>query len=359
MSHGQGIAGDDRIHFGAHPREYLRVPGQLVDEPGQRMCSRVFAGQQHGEHIAPQFQLGHGGGVLFLGGDHGLEQVGRMQEQRRILVHPRARLLDELMNFPVHHFHAVFQRPVLCPPDPVPVGESGEQPLLQHAEDETEMLLDHGAVGLDGVDVGAERQACGHVDRKAHQVRFQLERGRLVGKPGPPLQQPAGDGLQRGKIGLHMGRIECMHDEGALTAPVFAIGAENTRHLQFGADHFQPAGTAKAVGPVFQHRGDVVRVCAYQQSALSQRDPVALAVDAAPRLELTMHLFRLELGSIAQNRQPLRARQVLQQQLCPAGRLYVAWQCVHGRLSCGRVGKPVPAGVAAASRVQPPAALVL
>ena len=154
-----------------------------------------------------------------------------MPEQRRILFHPRPGQLDELLDGLVHLVHAMVERAVLRPFDPVPVREWRKQPLLQHAENSAEVALEDLALGLDRIDVGAERQASRDIDGIAHQVRFQFEGSRPGSQALPPLHQPAADDMQGREVGLHMRRVERMHDERALAAPVVAIGAEHACDL--------------------------------------------------------------------------------------------------------------------------------
>jgi hypothetical protein len=95
----------------------------------------------------------------------------------RLAGDPLARLRDEAFDRRTDGLHAAIQRSIGGQLEVAPVAHRRQDSPRQRRENLVQVALDHVVVGLQCVDLRAEREAGDRVDREAHQVRLQIDPG--------------------------------------------------------------------------------------------------------------------------------------------------------------------------------------
>ena len=86
------------IDLGLHLFLNLGMFGHQVHHPRQRVCSRIFASKKHGQRVANDFGIGKPCGVVTLGRDHRLKQIGGPGAARGTRGHACPRLSDQAIH---------------------------------------------------------------------------------------------------------------------------------------------------------------------------------------------------------------------------------------------------------------------
>lgn len=165
-------------------------------------------------------------------------------------------------------------------------------------------------VGLQGVDIGAERECGRHVDRVAHQIGLQVDQRPGVGREPPSSGQPLRHLDQRRKVGLDVRGVETGHHHRTLAPPSRAIGRENAAKAHFVGDgaHFRAA--LKTIGTVAQDRSNRLGVGQDDEFALRNPDAKTFAVPLSPSFDRLMQSRPVDLQQVADDRQSLGAGQI-------------------------------------------------
>ena len=83
---------------------------QEVEQPGERVGSRVLAGEQHDEDVAGDVAVVDLAARHVGGDDHRFEQIARAAAQRRIVAQALPRLGDEALDRRLHFADAALER---------------------------------------------------------------------------------------------------------------------------------------------------------------------------------------------------------------------------------------------------------
>ena len=135
------------------------------------------------------------------------------------------------------------------------------------------MALDDVVVGLERVDVGAERQAGDRVDGEAHQVGLQVDRRSGRGGAPPAALEPVAAPHQRREVGAQVARVEARHHHPPLPLPGLAFGAEDAgAEADLAGDGGEARRAPEALGPVAQHRADRLVVGDHEEAMAADRD---------------------------------------------------------------------------------------
>ena len=311
------------------------VAPELLDHPRQAGGGGVFAGQQHGEHIAGHVLVAHAavGGVG--GHQHRLQQVLRRGTAlRRLQAHTG--LGHEVADGAIDQAHALVERTVARQLDDLPVRHQGVGASPDGGEDFVEVALDDVVVGLQGVDVNPEGQAGDGVHREAHQVGLQVDVlgafGGLVCRVQPARAQAVRHVQQRREVGAHLLRRKAGHDHAALAGPVLTLGHEDAigdAHLPHDGLHAR--GPAEGLGAFAQQLADEVGVGHHHHVETGQAHLHQRAMDLDPVFHVLVHAVQADLQGVAHHGPGWRPGQVAE----PAGRGLGADSCGLRRFKCG------------------------
>ena len=240
-----------------------------------------------------------------------------MRAQRRVGLHARARLRDEIVHRHVDFGHAVHERLVRGRRKPAPGRQRREQALRQRREDPIEVALDDVLVRAERVHLRAEGQPGDGVHGVAHQVGLQVYRGVAARGLLPARHQPQRHALQRREVALDVGRIEAGHHHAALALPVFTGRTEDAADQAHFRPHLLEAGGAsKAVGAIAQRGRDQGVVAHHHDPAAAEPQLEHGPEGFAPLLQLQVHARGIDLQQVAEDRHPARAGQVVELAQC-------------------------------------------
>ena len=318
-----GHIGRDAAHFLARPRQCLRVTLQQINHPRNRVGRRVFAGQQHGQHIAGHGAVVDAAVLLVGGGDHGFEQVGRTHASRRVLRHARARLLHQIGDGPVQRRHVAVQPLVGRQFEVAPVGQHRQAASRHGRQDRIHMALDHVLARLQRIDLGAERQAGDNVHRIALQIAVEIDGVATAGGAVPAPLQALRHRHQRREIRLDGAGGHAGHHHAALVAPRAAFGQEQARDAAHFLGHDVAAERApEAIGAVAQDGGDRFAVGHHQHQRAAEPGAHVRAIAAHPAFHIAVDAWQFQLKTVAEEGQGKRPGQVadLAQRLLDASR---------------------------------------
>ena len=217
------------------------------------MRGRVLAREQQGTDVGEDVVVRDIEPLDFLGRDDRLEEVRRGGVERRLGPHALAHLLDDLVDPLPESGQRAVEVTVLRQADVSPVRERRVHAPVEHREDLVQVLLNHRARGLHGVEIDAEGELGGDVDGQAHQVAAEIDRRSLVGRALPSPQETPGGDRELRKEGLEMRRVQRHHDDLALAQPFVALGREHSVQAHLRRHRLQPPRAPEARGPLAMH----------------------------------------------------------------------------------------------------------
>ena len=245
-------------------------------------------------------------------GDHGLDEVGRLLRPLRLGLQTGAGLGQQSVEPGPHVDKGAIEPPVRWRLNVTPGGNEGEKPTVDRRQDHFEFALDDVVLLLDRVGVMAEDDQHGDVDREALELLDHVERFAGARRPLPPRLQPHGDDLDARKEPMQVALSEGGDGKLALWAPDLTLGVEHALDPEFAEDAVQILGAAKGFGSRAQNVFDRRRIGRRNNSSRAHPELVDRAVSSRPFLQNEVSFGRVELVKVADQRQWLRARQVIQ-----------------------------------------------
>ena len=298
-------------HFLARLGQAVRMALQQVDDPGNRVGRRVFAGQQHGQHIAGDGAVVHATAGFVGGDDHGFEQVGRAHAPRGVLLQACARLPHQVGNGHVQRRHVAVQAPVDGQLDVAPVGQHRQAAPRHGRQDGVQVALDHVLARFERVDFAAEGQPGDDVDRVALQVAIEADGLALRGSMPPAPLQALRHRHQRGEICLDGARRHAGHHHAALVAPLATLCQEQTGDAaHFHGNRVARQRTPEAVRAVAQHGRHRFAVGHHQHQGAAEPGAHERAIAAHPAFHVAVDARQPHLQRVADDGQGKRPRQL-------------------------------------------------
>ena len=189
-----------------------------------------------------------------------LEQIRRPRAPLGLLLEPRAGARDQRGGELVHFRDRRVELPVGGQLDVVPVAQRRQQPAQKRGEDLPQVLLDRVGRLLQRVEVVAEHEAAGDVDREPHQVALRVDRAALAGRALPAPLQPRRHLLEPAEEIAQVARVQGVHRQLPLAPPVRALGDEQAvdAELAHGVPHRGAA--SEAFRSIAQHPVDQLDV---------------------------------------------------------------------------------------------------
>ena len=158
----------------------------------------------------------------------------------------------------------------------------------------------------------AEGDQHGDVDREALELLDDVERFAAGRRPFPARLQPLRDDpdarVELTQVALGEGRDGKL----ALRPPDLALGVEHAPDPDFAQDEVHLGAAAECFGSRAQSLFDQRRVARRDDACRAHPELEDRAVSSRPFLQNEMSLGRVELMQVADQRQPFRARQVVQ-----------------------------------------------
>ena len=165
------------------------------------MRGGVLTGEQQGEDVAHDFVVAEGA-LGFLGGDHALEEVLRLLAQLRSRGDPLPRLLHEPRNRLLDLLHRAVERAVGGQFEVTPIREREEEAPVGHVEDVVQVALQAVVAALERVEVVAEGERRGDVDREGGERLADLEALAGLGRPRGACREALGAGADDLEVAL-------------------------------------------------------------------------------------------------------------------------------------------------------------
>ena len=284
----------------------LGVTGKQPQRPRHRVRGRVLAGEQQRVYVAENFCVRERF-VLFLGGDHALEEVLRLLAQLWSSGHPCARLRYERVDLSPDREHRTVGGAVDRESQPAPVGDRDRDPPARYVEDPLDVALQLAVAVFERVQVVPERERGGHIDRERGQVAADLTAPTLAHRPLEPPAKALGTRAHDLVVALEVVRVQRGDREAALLAPLRALGGEHTdRADQFPRHALDPARTPEPVRTLAQRPIDRIRVCDHDEATAPELERIDRPVAFTPILEYLMKRGYTHAVRDADQRQPSR-----------------------------------------------------
>ena len=185
--------------------------------------------------------------VLVAGGDHCLDEVGGLLRPLQLGLQTDPGLGQQSAEPGPHVDKCAIESPVRPRLNVTPSRNEREKPTVNRRQDHSEFALDDVVPLLDRVDVMAEDDEHGDVDRKALELLDHVERFAGARRPLPPRLQPPGDGLDR-REPMQVALSESRDGELALRAPGLTLGVEHALDPEFADDAVHILRAAEGFG---------------------------------------------------------------------------------------------------------------
>ncbi len=290
---------------------------QLVGGPGERQRGGVLARHQDLDGVPEDLPVGERAALLVAGQDHRIQEGVRRGSRRGLELGPRPLQQPAQEHEDVGHrrLQPALGRELHQPPQ----RHGREQPARDAGEDVLQPALQDVALGLERVQVVAEGELGGDVDREPLEVLLQVDGAPRLGRGAPAAPEPLGHAAQRGVEAAQVSGGEGLDGQPPQRAPLDALGREHPVDAQLPEHRLDGADPPVDGRPLAQPALDQDRVAQHHHVVRAEVHLVGRAVAFGPALHGGVEPLQVEHGARSDDGQPPRAGQ-LRHPAQPGGR---------------------------------------